>query len=135
MPYKILGHTADVRMIVQGKTLEEFFRDAVLGMMEIVKPKFDEPEKNIQRNIELEAPDTTALLVDFLNEVLFNANANKEGYAEINFKKLSENSLEAELSGRTVQSFGEDIKAATYHEADVKKNEKGEWETVIIFDI
>jgi len=31
--------------------------------------------------------------------------------------------------------LGEDIKAVTYHEAEVKKKKDGIWETMLIFDI
>ena len=136
MTYKMLEHTADVRMLVRGDSLEELFSDAVYGMMEILKPKKNEVQKQpIQRTIALEASDTTALLIDFLNEVLLSAHINKEMYDEVIFKTLSQRSLEANLRGFDSLSFGEDIKAVTYHEADVKKTEDGTWETMIVFDI
>ena len=39
------------------------------------------------------------------------------------------------LSGTRINNFDEEIKAVTYHEANVIKNKKGLWETCIIFDI
>ena len=135
MTYKMLEHTADVRMIVQGDSLEELFSDAVFGMMEILQPQIDGQKQAIQRTIALQAADTTALLVDFLNEVLFSAHVNKEMYDKVIFKTLLPQSLEAILKGFATKSFGNDIKAVTYHEADVKKTEDGRWETMIVFDI
>lgn len=135
MTYKMLEHTADVRMLVQGDSLEELFSDAVFGMMEILKPKTDGQKQPIQRTIALEAADTTALLIDFLNEVLLSAHINKEMYDEVIFKTLSKRSLEVNLRGFDTRSFGEDIKAVTYHEADVRETKNGKWETMIVFDI
>lgn len=135
MTYKMLEHTADVRIFVQGDSLEELFLDAVYGMMEILKPKFDNQKQGTQRAITLEAADITALLIDFLNEVLLASQINKEAYDEVIFKILSLRSLEAILRGVAVSSFDEDIKAVTYHEAEIRRTEDGKWETMIIFDI
>ncbi len=135
MTYKILEHTADVRMIVQADSLEKLFSEAVYGMMKIIEPKVDNKKEVIERKISLEAVDTTALLIDFLNEVLLATYIHKEVYNEVIFKSLSERSLEAKLSGFIAKSLGEDIKAVTYHEADVKNKKDGTWETMLIFDI
>ena len=135
MPYQILGHTADVRLRVEAETLEELFRDALLGMMAIVRPDYKKGKQHTTRIIALDAPDLTALLVDFLNEVLFQSHVNKEIYTDVTFAKFDEKSLEAKLEGIPVDEFDEDIKAVTYHEADVKKNKEGQWEITLIFDI
>lgn len=135
MPYSFLGHTADMRMSVKGKTLEELFQDALLGMVDAMNPARPQEARAVKREIAIEAPDATALLVDFLNEALSSMQAEREAYTVVRFLSLSERSLKAELEGYKVASFGEDIKAVTYHEADVKKSDEGEWHTMIIFDI
>jgi SHS2 domain-containing protein len=43
--------------------------------------------------------------------------------------------LEATVYGRKVSGFKEDVKAVTYHEADITENEEGCLETVVVFDI
>ncbi len=135
MPYSFRKHTADIRMNVKGKTLEELFQDALSGMVKVMSPAQLREARAIKREIAIEASDATALLVDFLNEALALMHTECEAYAVVRFRSLSEYSLEAELEGYKTESFDEDIKAVTYHEADVKKNNKGEWETILIFDI
>ena len=135
MPYKIEEHIADIRIAVRGQTLEQLFNDAFLGMMYILKPvqKFT-PEK-VERDISLTAIDTTALMVDFLNEVLSLASSNKEFYTHAVFYKIQPTSLRAKLFGITAEKFHKDIKSPTYHEAEVKQTEDGAWETVLIFSL
>lgn len=136
MPYTILEHTADVRMQVVGVTLPELFSDAMEGMMNLLKPTIKNNDTEIQtRRITLDAADITILLVDFLNEVLTDVYIYKEIYTNVLFRDLKEQSLEAVLSGVPMQSLEEDIKAVTYHEAEIKQNRKGEWETMLIFDV
>lgn len=138
MPYEIIGHTADIRLKVWGSSPQELFLDALLGMTRILKSKIPKSEREAKgegRKIEIASPDQTALLVDFLNEALLQANINKEVYNEAQFKSLSKKKLEADLSGIPVQEFDEDIKAVTYHEAEIKKRPDGQLETTLIFDI
>ena len=56
-------------------------------------------------------------------------------YDRVVFSELSDNNLRAELFGREVDSFSEDIKAVTYHGASVSKNSDGNLEIIILFDI
>lgn len=133
MAFEMLEHTADIRMLVKGKNLKELFREALRGMAEILKK--GSVNKKIKREISTESPDKNALLIDFMNEVLYQSQINKEVYADVKFLEFSETKLKAEIYGAAVENFDEDIKAVTYHEAEIKQNEKGEWETIIIFDV
>lgn len=141
MPFQILEHTADFRMKVEGKTLQELFTSAFEGMVETMKapqkpsPTETSTQKTFEHRLELKAPDVTALLIDFLNEILTLAHVNKEIYSAIGWKTLTETSLQATIQGAKVDSFDKDIKAATFHQADVKQNSKGMWETLLVFDI
>lgn len=135
MSYEILRHTADLRMRVKGRTLEELFSDAVRGMMSVLKPEVPQEGTRVRRPIQLEANDQTSLLIDFLNEVLTSAHIRREIYAVVLFRELAPIALHADLYGVPIDKFDEDIKAVTYHEAEVKKNRKGELETTLVFDI
>lgn len=138
MPYQILPHTADVRLKVEGKDLPELFYSALLGMSEIIKNDFCKSFSKFSESISvsLSSPDETALLVDFLSEVLTQTHEKQTVFCRVEFSKLTTTELEVRLSGSKVtDGFDEDIKAVTYHEADVVKNEQGNYETVIVFDI
>jgi len=135
MTYKILEHTADVRLLVEARTLEELFREALGGMMEVLKPEKKEGGPETMRRIEIEAASRTALLVDFLNEALWLAHTHREALAEVAFEAISETRLRATLRGFAAAAFGEDIKAVTYHEAEIRTNEAGNLETKLVFDI
>jgi len=134
MKYKILEHPADIKVQAFGKTKEELFVNAMLGMIAILRPQIR--NLNIKtRNIKVKSVDLNALLVDFLSEVLYLIQINKEVYNNVKFVKFSDKELEAKLSGNKVRSFGEDIKAVTYHELEIKKNKQDLWEGTILFDI
>ncbi len=138
--FEILPHTADVRLKVFGKTKKELFKNALLGMAEILKKsasKSDFETRSPTSNlIKVHSPDINSLLVDFLSEVLYQSQINHVLYGEAKFSKFSDNELEAEISGFEIDEFDEDIKAVTYHELDVKKSPGNDFfETIVIFDI
>jgi SHS2 domain-containing protein len=135
MSYAFLEHTADVRMRVTAASLEDLFRDALAGTMALLDPRDAQPTQAVQRRIALAAPDVTALLVDFLNGALLEAVTQRECYDGAAFQLLTQTGLDAALSGRAVAAFGAEIKAVTYHEADVRRTPAGAWETLLVFDI
>lgn len=133
--YELISHIADVRLKVEADSLPELFACAMEGMNSIIKEKREEGKEKSSKIIEIQSPDKTALLIDFMNEVLYQSQANKEIYTEIKFLGFSETALKAEIYGQKIEEFDEDIKAVTYHEANIIKNEKGNFETVIVLDI
>lgn len=130
--YEILEHKADLKIKAFGKTKEELFLNMLKAMSDSQKPEF--LEKEIKRQIEIKALDLSALLVDFLNEALCLSQTNNESYFDVNFKDFSDNEIKADLIGKKIKRFEEDIKAVTYHDISVKqKNDV--WEAVVLFDI
>jgi len=134
MNYEILEHTGDAKIRVFGETKEALFIAALQGMNAILNPKVKSQNSKV-RKIALQSQDINSLLVDFLNEVNYLRQVHMEIYGDIKFTKFSDSELEGELSGYAVEEFGEDIKAVTFHELDIKKNKEGAWEAAIIFDL
>lgn len=135
MAHKVFSHTADLRLKATGTTKEELFSEALKGMTKIMKKDAFGKPLSVSRRFFVEAPDITSLLIDFLNQALSLSQIHREAHTEVFFNYFSDTRCEAEIRGIPVEHFDEDIKAATYHEADIKQNKKGEWGTVIIFDI
>ena len=133
--YQLLSHVADVRLLVCGDTLEELFSSALEGMGELLKPGICVEEGVLKEKLELSSLDSTSLLIDFLSEVLALSHINRAVYCKIKFIELAPTSLKATIFGKPTEEFSEDIKAVTFHEAEIKKSEAGHLETIIIFDI
>ena len=130
--YEILDHPSDVRVRVFGDTKEELFLNAMEGMNAVLKP--DLLKKTTNRRVAVNSYDLNALLVDFLSEVLYLSQVNKEIYIDVVFNKFSDKELEGELKGNKVESFSEDIKGVTYHDLKIEQK-NGSYEAVILFDI
>jgi SHS2 domain-containing protein len=135
MPYEIVEHMADVKVRVWGKTLEEVFRSALEGMNSIMAPSVEGGGEGAEREIEVDSSDRSSLLVDFLNEVLSLSQINKEVYTDVTFGECTETHVQATLVGTEVEEFDEDIKAVTYHTAELKESEEYGLEATLVFDI
>jgi SHS2 domain-containing protein len=132
--FELIHHTADVRVRVSAATLEDLFRDAVRGMYAVMRGE-SRTMHQVERELRIDdSADTTSLLVDFLNEVLGRAHIGRELFEEMAFTRFEETSLTATLRGTADAEFDEDVKAVTYHEAEVR-NVNGEWTTMLVFDL
>jgi SHS2 domain-containing protein len=132
-----LSHTADIRVLLKANNRVELFEGALEGMNNILKPGVcNESEKIIHKsNVRVMSNDITSLLIDFLNDVLTLTHTLKIIFCALEVHHLDDNEIDATVTGVSVASFDEDIKAVTYHEADVQLNNNGQLETVIVFDI
>lgn len=138
--FEILSNTADMRIKIWGRTLQELFCNALRGMASFVKPALLDVKKNElkeKRDIKLEALDLTSLLIEFLSEVIAQSDSTNTVWLDARFKKFGENFLEGKLLGIKVEDgFEKEIKAVSYHEVDIKKNpETGMYETILVFDV
>lgn len=139
--FEILPHTADMRMRVWGKTLEDIFRNALRAVALYLRSDIEElakskEKRSLKERVKVEAVDINSLLIEFLSEVVAQSDIHNAVFLDATFKKFGENFLEGYLAGLKVDGFEKDIKAISYHEVDIKKNPKTElYETVLVFDI
>lgn len=143
MDYKILPHTADLRLEIYGQTLEKLFKNAVSALAAILtltstskgygSHGFDRGGKD-KEIIKIQSTNFNTLLVDFLNEILARSNINKRVYKIYKIIKLESNFIDTEVIGRKIEEFKKDVKAVTYHEATIKK-ENNTWKANLVLDI
>jgi SHS2 domain-containing protein len=133
----LLSHTADARAELAGDSLAELFRAGLeaLAELELGEPPALGAATPVRRRLVLDAIDATALLVDFLSEALSLSLELYAVFTAAEFDRLDERGLSADILGRPVAGFARDVKAVTYHEADVRRGEDGVFRTRLVFDI
>lgn len=136
MKYQFLPHTADIRMKIEAETLPLLFSAGIKGMSQILKEdQCREDNYEIRKVLTVNSSDITCLLIDFLSDVLTFCYTERAVFCEVTFLEFSQKLLAAEVSGKSIDGFDEEIKAVTYHEAAVNQNNKGQWESIVVFDI
>ncbi len=136
--WRLLDHTADIRMEAVGSTLEDLFLNAAQGLATLLTPDSGSDTADRREiDVELEADAVEDLLIDWLREILFLHEAEDFALLRVETRELTEGRLKARLVGRTLQEDeepGEEIKAVTYHALSVEKTQQG-YTTRIVFDI
>lgn len=132
--FKILSHTADLKIKAFGKTKKALFLNMLKGMANALQAKIKNQRPRTKK-IKIKSLNLEILLVDFLNEVLYLTQVNEEIYNDVRFKKFTTSEIEGEIIGQKVERFGEDIKAATYHGLSIRQRKDGLWEAIVLFDI
>ena len=134
--WKLIDHTADIRLEVCGTDLQALFVNAAAALTEILGSGEAAPaEEDVE--VDLESPGLDELMVDWLREILFYNQVRGWILAQSAIKELSDTALKARLSfvlrASEVQPEIE-IKAVTYHGLSVEKSHRG-YCAKILFDI
>ncbi|NLZ30380.1 MAG: archease [Methanomicrobiales archaeon] len=135
MSFEELDHTADVLMRIRGATLRELFSDAGRAMFHVMYGPCE--DRGIVRQIALEAEDLESLLIDYLSELLFIADAESLVFCSFDVD-LQGNQLSVTLRGEPFDlarhTGGALIKGISYFGLEIVK-EKDVYMVDIIFDI
>ena len=130
-----IQHTADKGIRVNANTLEELFTAALEGMARIQRENNIPNVESHEYTIEIVAPDATALLIDFLSEVLTLSDIHNILFTKLSIQSLTDTQLQAVITGTQVDSLDEDIKAVTHSQADIHRTDDGRLETIVVFDM
>jgi len=133
--YSIIEHAADIKLKITASTKEGLFRGSLEGMAWIMVEDEDIEKESIEKRIEISALEENILLVDFLSEVLAQSDIYNSVFPEIEIEEFTEQKIIGKIKGKRIKRFKEEIKAVTYHGANICKNKQGFWEITILFDI
>jgi SHS2 domain-containing protein len=134
---KFVDHTADAGIVVEGPDLARLFERAAWGMFFVIT---DVPAARATDTfrISIDAPDCVALLVGWLSDLNYRHVTEHRIFSEFKVVTLSEQHLEAEVSGEVFDpmrhTIHTEIKAVTFHDLHLERNECG-WTAQIIFDL
>jgi SHS2 domain-containing protein len=129
-----VDHTAEVQLQVGAESLSGLLAEAgrALGLL-LLRGREAEPSGEA-RAIEVSSVDREALLVDWLNEIIFLAEVERWVAVEFEALEASETHLTASARGVTVDDPPALVKAATFHGLAVEEREEG-LQAEVIFDV
>lgn len=112
---EILDHAAEVRLRVRGPSLGEIAAEAgrALGRLELGTER--PAPQGEWRTVEVHAPDRDALLVEWLNELIYVAETESWVAVEIETESATDTALRVHARGVTVEETPARVKAATFH--------------------
>jgi SHS2 domain-containing protein len=132
--HRWVDHTAEVQLQVGAGSLAGLLAEAgrALGAL-LLRGRAAEPSGEA-RTIEVSSVDREALLVDWLNEIIFRAEVERWVAVEFDVLEASESHLKANVRGAPVDDPPALVKAATFHGLAVEEREGG-LQAEVIFDV
>jgi SHS2 domain-containing protein len=135
--YRSIPHTADAGFKLWGASLADIFVQGAYALTSLMTDR-----RHLQNwqslDVEVEAPDQEILLVDWLNFLLYLYDTKSFFVKDIDIIEISGQQLKARLAGeeldpaRHILKTG--VKAATYHQLSIRRQDSG-WEATVIFDL
>ncbi len=140
--FAIVEHTADVGLRIWAPTLEGLFDQAALGMVSLLTdPAKVRPGRT--EEVAVDGADLEETLIAWLQEILYRFEVKRFVPARIEIQEVTPRRVRARIEGesldRTRHEVRMDIKAATYHDLAVRREQETDgshrWSTTVIFDI
>ena len=134
MSFREVVHTADAAIEINSKTIPLLFSDAALGMMSVLYGRERSKAKTDRaKTISVDGCDTETRLVSFLSELLYLNESERLIVAQCAVT-FSGDTVSADIRGHTGEPPIKEIKAVTFHNLEIKKNNDG-FTATIVFDL
>lgn len=138
MGYRVFDHTADLGVAVFAATREQLYADAALALFDLLA-ELAPVREAAAREITVTGGDPADLLVNFLREALFAWNGEGFLMKSCLVREAGPQRLTALLRGEAFDParhrIKQEIKAVTYHQAEVCQTAAGGWTARVIFDV
>ncbi len=137
-PFEIVSHTADIAVVVRGDDMQDLFRNAARALNSVLVGDQAEVGREVEKTVNLDSTDMDALLIDWLNELLFYADAEQLVFSDFHFDDVQDGHLSVVCRGEYLEGsrnlFIREVKAATYHGSHISQTDNG-YMARIVFDV
>jgi SHS2 domain-containing protein len=130
--HRFVDHTSEVQLDVFAPTFPDLLAEAGRGLAELLLREAVVEPVGEWRTLEVESHDREALLVDWLNEILFVAETELWIPLEFEILEASASHVLARARGVEVEDSPSMVKAATFHGLQVRETADGVQAEVIL---
>lgn len=135
--FRPLAHTADAAFKLWGATAADIFIQGAQALYGLMTDRRRLRARQVLE-VAIAAPDQEALLVDWLNHLLYLYDTKSFLAREIDILEISGTQLKARLRGEALDSkrhiLKTGVKAATYYLLSIYRTDAG-WQARILFDV
>lgn len=124
-------HTGELAIRVQAESLHELFEEAGRALAEVMGGRSVTGSGAYER-VLLQAPDRDALLVAWLDELIFLADRDKKIFGDLHVERVVDRELVARVRGEETSQLKTHVKAATFHGLQIVERPNDVSATVIL---
>lgn len=129
-----VDHTADTALHIWAPDFKTLLVQAARGAAWIMTGKLPFPPYPLRKHLALEAFDRESLMVAFLDELAYSAEADREIFTSFEFERVTDRRLVAHAQGTRVPALKTVIKAVTYHGLEIVETGRG-LEVTVVLDV
>ena len=129
--YRWVDHTAEVELLVEADSEEGIFSESLAALGELMSD--EGTAETATYPVSAAAPDHAALLVEWLNEVVYLAETEALVPERVERLALEDRGVDSMVSGRRAAARPL-VKAATYHGLELAERDGG-WRATVVFDV
>jgi len=126
-------HTGEVRVELEGASLAAVFVEAGRALAELLTTEPAQVPTKSER-IEVHAPDREALLVEWIDTLVFHSERDKAVFTAFEIESINDTGLVARVQGGEPGSIRTAVKAATFHRLKVTEG-PGSWKATVVLDV
>jgi len=130
--HRFVEHTGELELRLYAPNLASLLEEAARALADVMAEDASGPPTAPAEHVELTATDREALLLDWLNELVYRSDVAKRVYADVHVERANDRHMEATVRGREPTSPKTAVKAATWHRLRVHDTPKGLEATVIL---
>ncbi len=127
-------HRGELEVRIDAPSLPALFAEAGRALAEVMHATPLEAPAGWSDEVVVNARDREALLVEWLNELVFRSEVSKVLFTEFEITHLSDRQLVAAIRGTCVEQLRNPVKAATYHGLSIAER-AGEVTAKVILDV
>jgi SHS2 domain-containing protein len=116
-------HTAEVELTIESDSLDELFAEAARALATLLlgQPPPPPPSGAPRVPVTVRAPDLNALLIEWLNELIYRTETEATVFTDALVQKVNNQEIAAQLRGLRAPELATEVKAATLHDAYVRR--------------
>jgi SHS2 domain-containing protein len=127
----LADHVGELAIRLEGSSLAELFAEAACALAEVMlgRPAI---ATGAAEHVWVKAPDREALLVAWLDELIFRAERDHAIYGEARVDRITDEQLDARIRGEPVTELKTQVKAATFYGLKIVESQSSVAATVVL---
>ncbi len=123
--HEFFDHTSEIGLRIRAPSFAAIIGEATRGLAELQLGGQPAPLDGSWRGMDVESTDREALLVDWLNELIFYAETERWVAVEVDVETAGDTKVAARVRGIPVAEAPALVKAVTHHRLSVRQESGG----------
>jgi SHS2 domain-containing protein len=137
VPYRLLEHTSDIKVEINGADLADLFTNAATCLFDLILD-LKKVRETQSVPLSLESADRSELFLDWLRELLFLFSTHSLAIRRVEIASIEPTKVQATVFGEEFDparhGLKVEVKTPTYHEYRIDKTDEG-YRATVIFDV